>query len=169
MTSMSIFQFECLGPSSPCQKLVAHTDTEYRFASVHCLAQMFLGDSAEFRIAGTIGNEESVVVHISEIIIPRDSDNCNVSLNEAAQDIVFDTAIHQNDLFVSCLVCDRLLATYNCNLILLIRISDRKTFFNAFRYDHSKHRAILPQCLSQRPGVNAVDSWDFLFLEPFIQ
>ena len=101
MTSVTIFQFICGRTCSPGHQLVTHTDSENRLILSHGLADILDCLRAEFRVAGTIGNEQSVIIYIQEIIVPWNADELHATIHETSQYIMLDTAVHKNDFLVS--------------------------------------------------------------------
>ena len=171
MAPVSVFQLICSGTRSPRKQLVAHADSENRLVSLHCLAETIYGHLAELRIAGTVGNEESVIVEAEEIIVPWHPYKLDASVHEAAEDIVLDSAVHEDDFLLSGAVADDFLAAHYVNLVVEIRVVNlfRRRGILSVRNNDSEHRSILSQDLGKFPCINAVDTRYLLLLEPLIE
>ena len=166
---MTVFELVGVGACSPGQQLVAHAYSENRFVRLHGFPEVGDGHIAELRVAGTVGDEQTVIFKGVEIEVPRHSDHFNPSLHEAAEDVVLHSAIDHHDSLGALAVFDDFLAADFGNLVLEVRVIDRKILGHSVRYDHSEHRTLLPEKLGDRPGVDAVDSWNLLLLKPLVK
>ena len=124
------------------------------------------GFRADGRIAGTVGQEQTVVVHFGEIVVPRHPHDLDVPGNQAAEDVVLDAAIDQDDPLGALSVPDDLLAADGLDQVVLNTIG---LFGAAVDDNPSRHHALLPNHPGESPGVDAGDARHLLPLEPVAQ
>src|SRR3989344_920380 len=94
---MAVFQLVRRGTRRECEKLIAKTNTEYRFFISHCFFDVFNSLRAPRRITGSVRYEEAVVLFFGEIVVPRNPNDSSSSSDEGAHDIFFHAAIDSDD------------------------------------------------------------------------
>src|SRR5574344_2183026 len=92
VTSVAIFQLVGSSTCSPGHQLITHTDSENGLILSHSLADILDRLRAEFRVTGTIRNEQSVIIYIQTIIVPWNADELHATVYETSQDIMLHTA-----------------------------------------------------------------------------
>ena len=97
---VSVLQFVDGGTASLCQKLVAHADAADRTVAGKRFADVLYGSVAGIGVARTVAEEETVVVQVVEVVVPRDADDHEVPLQKAADDVVLDAAVEEHNLFL---------------------------------------------------------------------
>ncbi|MPM21679.1 hypothetical protein SDC9_68124 [bioreactor metagenome] len=145
--------------------MVSHADSENRFSGLHCFSDVVYGWRTESRVTGTVGNKQSVELHLVKIVIPGYAHDCRIPFQQAADDVVFHTAIDQYHFVLSAAVDNHLLAACFCNLIFVIGIHKRYIGFTR-KDQFTKHCPFFPDQLGQFARVDAVDGRYFVFLQP---
>lgn len=101
LTSVAEWKFVCLATSSVSEQLVTQADTKYGLAYVHGLTDVLNGNCESGRVAGTVGNEETMVFSLKVlgevIIVGDDFDRCSF-VNKSTDDVVFDATVNSNQL-----------------------------------------------------------------------
>ena len=169
VAAMAVFQLEGVGTRGPGQQLVPHADAEDGLVFLHGLPEVPHRGLTQFRVAGAIGDEQPVVFKCVEVVVPRYPYQADAPFYEAAQDIVFHSAVDQHHCFVAVSVTYCLRAAYQRHLVLGIGVGDGEIPAGAMRLDDAGHRAFFAQGLREGPGVYAVDTGYVLFLEPGVQ
>ena len=173
MTAMAVFQFVCLCSGSFGEQLVAHTDAEYRTSDVHRLPYVLHCDSAIVRVAGAVRYEQAVIVLYGgvciEIIVPGHPYHLYSSLEEAADDVMLHSAIHQHHLFACSLtVADDVAARCRGHQVAFIGILIIR-HHTAFLHQPAQHRSAFTQYLRQAAGVDSPYTGYTLFPEPLVK
>lgn len=100
MAAVSIFQFVYLGAPRLGKQLVPHTYAEDRqFLVLHRLADIPYGSIAGIRVAGTVGDEQTVELQPVIIVVPGNTDHFDTTPQQTTDDVVLDTAIHKHYAF----------------------------------------------------------------------
>ena len=97
---VSVLQFVDGGAASLCQELVAHADAADRTVAGKRFADVLYGSVAGIGVARTVAEEETVVVQVVEVVVPRHADDHEVPLQKAADDVVLDAAVEEHNLFL---------------------------------------------------------------------
>lgn len=79
MTSVSVLQFISISSSGFGEQLVTHANSENRFFFFHSFPNVFYRNSTSIGITRSVGDEQSVIFYCIEIVVPRNTDNGNIS------------------------------------------------------------------------------------------
>ncbi len=101
-------------------------------------------DVAEFRVSWSVGYEQTVIFKRVEVIVPRNTDDFYSPFQEAPEDIVLHSAVHEDHLLVSIAIADDLFAAYFRYLVLLVRVRYREITGLTFRNYDSEHSPVVP-------------------------
>ena len=149
MAPVSIGKLEGLRSRRQGHQLASEADAEDRAVSLQRLPDMVDGFRADGRIAGTVGQEQPVVVHLREIVVPRHPHDLDVPGNQAAEDVVLDAAIDQDNPLGALAVPDDLLAADGLDQVVF----DLPGRLRAAIDDNPpRHHALLPDHPGQSPG-----------------
>ena len=150
------------------KQLVTHTDTADRLAALaNLLANNVYCILAHIRVTRTIGQEQSVEVHIGVIVIPWHTDHLYASVDEATDDVCLHTAVNENHLLAGTLVVtDNLLAAHLVNEVYTLIVSLRNVVRLIIKENLTHHHTMLTKHLSQLTGIDACDSWHLFALQP---
>ena len=165
---MTILQLVDSSTGSLRKQLVTHTDTADRLATlVNLLANNVYCILAHIWVTRTIGQEQSVEVHIGVIVIPWHTDHLYASVDEATDDVCLHTAVNENHLLAGTLVItDNLLAAHLVNEVYTLVVSLRDVVWFIIKENLTHHHTMFTKHLSQLTGIDACDSWHFLALQP---
>ena len=112
--AVAVFQFIDGGAGGFAEQLVAHADAADGLAAERdLLADDVDGSLTGVGVAGTIGQEETVEVHRSVVVIPGNADNLNTTIDKTTYDIILYTTIYKNNLTASTfIIADYIFARY---------------------------------------------------------
>lgn len=118
-------------------------------------------------IAGTIGHKNPVEFFAGsdEIIIPWDSDNCHVTIEKIAKNIIFHTAIYADDAFFAFFVGAWFFDGNLINKIIEIGIIEGY-ICDFFRYDFTENSSGFANFLSEGASIDAGDGRNIVFFKP---
>ncbi len=96
MAAVTVLQFVYPRASSFGEQLVAHTDAEDgQFLVRHSAADILHGGIARIGVARPVGDEQPIELHSVIIIVPGNADDFHVAMQQAADDVILDAAIHK--------------------------------------------------------------------------
>src|ERR1700733_225569 len=110
--TIAVFEFECTRACSQCEQLMPQTDTHNRdLGRLHQLLQVVDRLLAMGRVTGPIGNKKSIKVMgdlVNGVIERKCCDTCT-SIDETAEDVLFDTTVDDSDVcgWVGCADMER--------------------------------------------------------------
>lgn len=103
--AMTILQFVDGGSCGFAQQLVAHADATDRLAAHRdLLADDVDGSLTGIGVAGAVGQEQTIEVHVGIVVVPRHADNLHATVNETTDDIGLDTAVDEHHFLSGTLV-----------------------------------------------------------------
>ena len=159
------------GASSLAQQLVTHTDTTDGLTrSTHLLLDNLDGSLAGIGVARAIGQEQTIEIHISIVIVPGHAYHLDPTVNEAPDDIGLHSAVYQHYLLTGSLVVpDNLLAAHLVNEVysLVVGLGDIVGLIVKDYLAH--HYAMLAQHLGKLARINTCNTGHVLALEPVSQ
>ena len=100
---MAKFQFESFGAGRDGEHLCAEADAEDRFFEFEAFADDFVEFCWDGWVAGAVGDENSVEIFagLDEVVVPGGAEDCDVAIEEAAEDVEFHSAVDADDFFVT--------------------------------------------------------------------
>ena len=177
MGAVTVLQLIDSGTGSFGQQLITHTDATDGSAAFRQLTLQHIHrfDTTVW-IAGAIGQEQAVELHISIVVVPGHTDDLATTVDQTTDDILLDTAVDKNHLTPCPLVvADDIAATdtlhpvdgtvvFLCRLLLW-----HSNILNAFELQPTHHHTMLTQHLRQGTGVDAGHTGYVLTLQPVAQ
>ena len=171
VAAVAVFELEGRCASGLGQQLVAHADAENGLLGGHGGLNVTDGLAAVLGVAGAVGDEQAVVVHGIEIIVPGYADDLDVAgAEEAAEDVVLDSAVEQHYFLpLRVAVTDHLLAADYGHLVFRARVVKCLRYLETFGHDAAGHGALFTENLGDLPRIHSEDAGDAVLLEPFVQ
>ena len=90
VAAVTVRQLESLRAGRQGHELAPEANAEDRPVSLQRLTEMGDGLGTHRRVAGAVGQEQAVIVHAREIVIPRYAHHLDAPGNQTPQDIVLD-------------------------------------------------------------------------------
>src|SRR5579885_1560420 len=115
-------KFVSLGSCCERHQLSPETNPEGGLMLAHGLADNFYGLIAAYRVAWTVGYENTIIFFISEIIIVRNTLDTNRIFQQGTQDIFFHSAINGDNQLISRTIHLRFPDRYFLDPINLVKI-----------------------------------------------
>ena len=125
MAAVSVFELECGGSGGFGKELVAHAYTADGFADTDCLADVCHGGFCHVGVAGSVGNEQSVVGDGCEVVVPWYHDDTYSAPCETPDDVVLHAAVYEYDGLVAVAVYLDFLAADLCHEVLTVGVVER--------------------------------------------
>ena len=153
----------CLG-----KQLITHTDTTDRLAA---LADLLADDIdsilAHIRVARSVGQEQTIKVHIGIIVVPWHANHLYTSVDETTDDVGLHATVDQNHLLAgSLVVADNLLAAHLVYKVNSLVVSLRDVVGLIVENDFTHHHTMLTKHLSQLTCVDTRNAGHLLTLQP---
>ena len=168
MRTMTIFKLVNRSATGFCQQLITHTDTANRLCrKAHLLSYNVYGILTHIRIAGAIGKEQSVEVHIRIIIVPRNAYYLYTSVQKTSDNVILYAAVNKNNLLSgSFVVTYNLLAAYFVYKVNTFIVCCRDIVRLIIKKNLAHHYTMLAQYLCKLTRVDARYSRNVLALKP---
>ncbi len=119
-------------------------------------------------VARSVGDEESVVVEGTEVVVPRHAYQPHLLFEQLTDDVELHATVDQHYRFLTCSIFDHLPAAHLRHQVLLFGIVVFHLIIPVVD-DLAQHGALLAQHLGEHAGVDAADAGDTLLAEPLPQ
>ncbi|KAH3675308.1 hypothetical protein OGATHE_001648 [Ogataea polymorpha] len=197
VASVTEFQLQSRCARGSGHQLVAQTNTENRrLGLLETLSQFLDNVGHHRRIAGTIGDEQPIVLLVGEVVVPWHHLKRNTAVHKASDLVVFHTHVDSNDSdhlavrthsghLLRRIVNHRFLGGNNSNQVLRVGIHplrNNKIVFPGLRVhalgnasawllqtQSTESGTVLSKFLSQGPGIDTVDGRNTLALQPLAE
>src|SRR5574344_1743480 len=168
MTTMTILKFIYISTCSLCQQLVTHTDTtDWLRAYTHLLSYYVDSIRANIWITRTISKEKSIILHISIVIVPRNSHYLYTTFDKTSYNICLNTTINKNDfLSGTFIISDNILTRDSINKIHAFIISFWNIVWLIIKNDFTHHYTMFTQNFCKFPGVDTRYAWNMFTFKP---
>ena len=174
--TVTILQFVDRCACSFREQLVAHADAH---AGTHLRigeksANVFNSLHAGVGIAGAVGQKQAVELQFIEVVVPRHANHFHTAVDQATNDVVFHTTVHQNHfrcrgVAVSRRITHDFLATYFRNEVNALILSVGHVLRLVVEKDFSHHHPVFTEHFGEFTRVDARNAGHFFALQPFSQ
>lgn len=177
VSTVAVLELDGLGADGQGQELVAKADThDGDRRSLHQAAEVVNGLVAVGRVTGAVGDEDTIKVvgNLVDRVVVREHGNRGPAADEAAQDVLLDTAVEQSDVEggIGVRNDERRLGADTLDQVDLARIDEALVLIGVVlvtNRDPGKRGTLLTQVGDNGAGIDARDGGDALPGAPVAQ
>ena len=134
---------------------------------LHGQANVFDRGGGCVGVAGTVGQEQAIVGHVGEVVVPRHTHHLDATAQQAADDVLLDAAIDkQHTLGCTLVVSDDALAGDLLDEVHTLVLSRRNVLRIVVEDDFAHHHTMFAQHLRQLASVDARDARHHFATQP---